>query len=71
MEYSPTRRSARKVVIDFTQIDKASVDPAQADMEDVYAHPYEEIRIEIQPSSGAKLTAERVIPQVSNIVMGF
>jgi len=60
-----------KVVIDFTQIDKASVDPAQADMEDVYAHPYEEIRIEIQPSGGAKLTAERVIPQVSNIVMGF
>ncbi len=60
-----------KVVIDFTQIDKASVDPAQGDMEDVYAHPYEEIRIEVQPSSGAKLTAERVIPQVSNIVMGF
>ena len=60
-----------KVVIDFTQIDKASVDPAQADMNNVYTHPYEELRIEIQPSGGAKFTAERVIPQVSDIVMGF
>ena len=60
-----------KVVIDFTQIDKASVDPAQGDMNNVYTHPYEELRIEIQPSGGARFTTERVIPQVSNIVMGF
>ena len=60
-----------KVVIDFTQIDKATVDPVQADMNNVYTHPYEELRIEIQPSGGAKLSVERVIPQVSNIVMGF
>jgi archaeal flagellin FlaB len=60
-----------KVVIDFTEIDKATVSPAQADMNNVYTHPYEELRIEIQPSGGARLTAERVIPQVSNIVMGF
>jgi len=60
-----------KVVIDFTQIDKATVDPVQADMNNVYAHPYEELRIEIQPSGGARFSVERVIPQVSNIVMGF
>ncbi len=60
-----------KVVIDFTQIDKASVDPAQADMNNVYTHPYEELRIEIQPSGGVKLTIERRIPQVETTVMGF
>jgi flagellin FlaB len=60
-----------KVVIDFTQIEKAAVDPAQADMNNVYTHPYEELRIEIQPSAGAKLAIERSIPQVSNTVMGF
>ena len=60
-----------KVVIDFTQIDKATVDPAQGDMNNVYTHPYEELRIEIQPSGGARFTTERVIPQVSDIVMGF
>ena len=60
-----------KVVIDFTQIDKATVDPVQADMNNVYTHPYEELRIEIQPSGGARFTTERVIPQVSNVVMGF
>jgi len=60
-----------KIVIDFTAIDKAVVDPAQGDMNDVYTHPYEELRIEIQPSGGAKLSVERSIPQVSEIVMGF
>ncbi len=60
-----------KVVIDFTTIDKTAVNPAQADMNNVYTHPYEELRIEIQPSSGAKLAIERLIPQVESIVMGF
>jgi len=60
-----------KVVIDFTQIDKAGVDPVQADMNNVYTHPYEGLRIEIQPSGGAKLTVERSIPQVESTVMGF
>jgi archaellin len=60
-----------KVVIDFTQIDKSSVDPVQADMNNVYTHPYEELRIEIQPSGGAKLTVELSIPQVESTVMGF
>lgn len=60
-----------KIVIDFTQIDKAAVDPAQADMNNVYTHPYEELRLEIQPSGGAKLAIERSIPQVANTVMGF
>jgi flagellin FlaB len=60
-----------KVVIDFTAIDKSAMDPAQGDMNNVYTHPYEQLRIEIQPSSGAKLSIERIIPQVDNIVMGF
>ena len=60
-----------KVVIDFTAIDKAAVDPAQGDMNNVYTHPYEELRIEVQLSSGAKLAIERAIPQVSGTVMGF
>ena len=60
-----------KIVIDFTAIDKATVSPAQTDMNDVYTHPYEELRIEIQPSGGAKLSVERSIPQVSDIVMGI
>jgi flagellin FlaB len=60
-----------KVVIDFSQIDKAAVDPVQVDMNNVYTHPYEELRIEIQPSGGAKFTVERSIPQVENVVMGF
>ena len=60
-----------KVVIDFTEINKATVSPAQADMNNVYTHPYEELRIEIQPSGGARFTVERFIPQVSDIVMGF
>jgi flagellin FlaB len=60
-----------KVVIDFTAIDKSAVDPAQADMNNVYTHPYEELRIEVQISSGAKLTIERAIPQVTGLVMGF
>lgn len=60
-----------KVVIDFTQIDKAAVDPVQVDMNNVYTHPYEELRIEIQPSGGSKFTVERSIPQVENVVMGF
>lgn len=60
-----------KVVIDFTQIEKTSVDPAQADMNNVYTHPYEELRIQLQPSGGASLIIERSIPQVDSVVMGF
>ena len=60
-----------KISIDFTAIDKSAMDPAQANMTDVYTHPYEEITIEIQPSQGGKMTINRRIPQVTNAVMGF
>jgi archaellin len=60
-----------KIAIDFTAIDGADMDPAQGSMTDVYAHPYEEITIEIQPSQGGKMTINRRIPQVTNAVMAF
>ncbi len=60
-----------KVVIDLTQLDKSGVDPAQSSMSDVYAHPYEEIRLELQPSSGSVLVVERVIPTVKDATTGF
>ncbi|MBD3172653.1 hypothetical protein GF326_09290 [Candidatus Bathyarchaeota archaeon] len=60
-----------KVVIDFTELAGTSVDPVQGDRNSIYTHPYEELRIEIQPSGGAKLAIERSIPMVTNTVMGF
>ncbi len=60
-----------KVAIDFTTLDKDSVDPAQGSMPNVYAHPYEEITIVISPSQGGVMTINRRIPQVSSTVMGF
>jgi len=60
-----------KVSIDFTELDKSSVDPAQNSQTDVYVHPYEEIRIEVRPSGGAVLTIERTLPQVAYTVQAF
>ncbi len=60
-----------KIAIDFTAIDKATMDPAQGSMANVYTHPYEEMTIEIQPSQGGIMTINRRIPQVTNTVMGF
>jgi flagellin FlaB len=60
-----------KVSIDFTELDKASVEPAQGSQADVYAHPYEEIRIEVKPSGGAVLTVERTLPQIAHSVQAF
>jgi len=60
-----------KVSIDFTELDKASVDPAQNSRTDVYAHPYEEVLIEVRPSVGAVLTIERTLPQVAHSVQAF
>ncbi len=60
-----------KVSIDFTELDKSSVDPAQNSQPDVYVHPYEEIRIEVRPSGGAVLTIERTMPQVAYTVQAF
>lgn len=60
-----------KIAIDFTAIDKDTMDPAQGSMPDVYTHPYEKITIEIQPTQGGILRINRRIPQVTNAVMGF
>ncbi len=60
-----------KVSIDFTELDKASVEPAQGSQPDVYVHPYEEIRIEVKPSGGAVLTVERTLPQIAHSVQAF
>ncbi len=60
-----------KISIDFTTLTTSDVDPAQGSMTNIYAHPYEEITIEIQPSQGAKMTVKRRIPQVQSEVMGF
>jgi len=58
-----------KVVIDFANLSNTAVDPAQAAQEDVYAHPYEEFRIEIRPAIGAVLTIERQVSAVYSTIM--
>jgi flagellin FlaB len=60
-----------KVTIDFTELDKASVDPAQNSQPEVYAHPYEDLRIEVRPSEGAVLAIERTLPQIAHSVQAF
>ncbi|MCW4051543.1 MAG: hypothetical protein NWE89_17625 [Candidatus Bathyarchaeota archaeon] len=60
-----------KVIIDFTEIDKSTVDPAQGSKPNVYAHPYESLRLEIRPASGAVLSIDRTLPQVANTVQAF
>jgi archaellin len=45
------------------------VDPTPASQDDVYAHPYEEFRIELRPSAGAVLTIERQVPAVYSSIM--
>jgi len=58
-----------KVVIDFTELTHDGLDPAAANWSDLYAHPYEEFRIELRPSAGSVLTVERQIPAVYSTVM--
>lgn len=60
-----------KISIDFTTLPLSGVDPTIVDRNDLYAHPYEEVRFELRPSAGAGMTVERRIPQVTNTVMGF
>jgi flagellin FlaB len=55
-----------RVTVDFTAINAANMDPTGAD---VYAHPYEEFRIELRPSMGAVLTIERQLPAVYTTIM--
>jgi len=58
-----------KVTIDFTQLLMGDVDPVQTVQRDVYAHPYEEFRIELRPSAGAVLAIEKQIPAVYSTIM--
>jgi flagellin FlaB len=60
-----------KVVIDFTELAIDGVDPAvtAGNRPNLYAHPYEELRIELRPSAGSVLTIERQIPAVYSTVM--
>jgi flagellin FlaB len=58
-----------KVEVNFTELSNSAVDPAQASQDDVYAHPYEEFRIELRPSTGAVLAIERQVPAVYSAVM--
>ena len=60
-----------KVSIDFTELDKSAVNPAQNSQTDVYVHPYEEVWIEVRPAGGAVLTIERTLPQVAHSVQAF
>lgn len=52
-----------KIFIDFTTLPLSGVDPTIVDRNDLYAHPYEEIRIELRPSTGAGVVIERKIPR--------
>ena len=58
-----------KVVVDFSQLNATAVDPVLGSQDDVYAHPYEEFRIELRPSTGAVLTIERQLPAVYTTIM--
>jgi flagellin FlaB len=58
-----------KVTVDFNELDRSSLDPAQATPADALVHPYEEFRIELRPALGAVLTIERQLPAVYTTVM--
>ena len=57
-----------KVVIDFSQLTNSTVDP-DVSLQDAYAHPYEDFRIELRPSAGAVLSIERQLPAVYSAIM--
>ncbi|MCW4049044.1 MAG: hypothetical protein NWE89_04830 [Candidatus Bathyarchaeota archaeon] len=58
-----------KVTIDFNELDGSTLDPSVSGWANLYAHPYEEFRIELRPSLGSVLTIERQIPAVYSTVM--
>ncbi len=58
-----------KVVIDFSELNASAVDPVLGDQDDVYAHPYEEFRVELRPSAGAVLSIDRQIPAIYSVIM--
>ena len=58
-----------KVVVDFTALGITDVDPAQTKQRQLYAHPYEEFRIELRPAMGAVLTIEKQLPAIYSAVI--
>jgi archaellin len=60
-----------KVVIDFTELAIDGVDPAvtAGNRPNLYAHPYEEFRVEMRPAQGAVLIIEKPVPAVYSAVM--
>jgi flagellin FlaB len=58
-----------KVVIDFSELNASAVDPVPGSQDDVYAHPYEEFRVELRPSAGAVLSIDRQIPAIYSVIM--
>jgi flagellin FlaB len=59
-----------RVEVNFTELLYDSmVDPTPDSQDDVYAHPYENIRIELRPSTGAVLSLVRQIPAVYSTIM--
>ena len=58
-----------KIEVNFTELSNTAVDPVLGTQDEVYAHPYEEFRIELRPSTGAVLAIERQLPAVYSAVM--
>ena len=58
-----------KVMIDFSSITNSTIDPTPLPLQDVYAHPYEEFRIELRPATGAVLSLDRQLPAVYSTIM--
>ncbi|MFH1180027.1 MAG: hypothetical protein V1710_06685 [Candidatus Bathyarchaeota archaeon] len=57
-----------KVVIDFSQLTNSTMEP-DVTLDDAYAHPYEEFRIELRTSTGAVLSIVRQLPAVYTTIM--
>ena len=59
-----------KVSIDFSELlFDSMVYLTSSSQDDVYAHPYEDFRIEIRPSAGAVLAIARQLPAVFSTIM--
>ena len=57
-----------KVEIDFSSLTNATMEP-DVTLDNAYAHPYEEFRIELRPAAGAVLAIERQLPAVYSTIM--
>jgi len=55
----------------FTELAIDGVDPAvtAGNRPNLYAHPYEEFRVELRPAQGAVLIIEKPVPAVHSTVM--